>query len=332
MTTITVAPDEFYFVWQIDLWLSNHIETGYTNPIHILIFRRQDQPLSAEMQALQRKYSSVSFVNFFYYQDKDGSVLDKIREVDYIPLLRPFCLREHFKKYKHLEKDSIWYVDSDILYTKYLDFTPYLSDDICYLSDTISYVGYSYLRSKEKDVLLSKLEKFKASNVIDYLTRTLGLSENILEQNEQGSGGAQYLLKNIDYTFWDNVYNDSVTIRRYLSFINKRFFESEEKGFQSWTADMWAVLWNLWKQNKITKCPKDFDFCWATDPYKAIDSHYIYHNAGATGTPNIFYKGKYANNVNCPQADIDYLKSISDKYASYFYVQHLLKLKNPICK
>jgi hypothetical protein len=76
--------------------------------------------------------------------------------------------------------------------------------------------------------------------------------------------------------------NDCIIIRKYLQHINKQFFASEEKGFQSWCADMWAVLWNLWLRDIETKNISEMDFSWASDPIEKVHKLGMFHNDGIT--------------------------------------------------
>ena len=65
---------------------------------------------------------------------------------------------------------------------------------------------------------------------------------------------------------------------------------------QKWTADMWAVIWNAWRDGHTTKIVKAMDFLWATDSktkYKENKTISMYHNAGVTEQKNLFYKGAY---------------------------------------
>ena len=94
------------------------------------------------------------------------------------------------------------------------------------------------------------------------------LDKKTVKDNEENSGGAQYLLKNIDYKFWENVEKDCVQLYKNIHQMNKKLKVLDENyhELQIWCADMWAVLWNLWIEKKQTKIIKEMDFIWATDP------------------------------------------------------------------
>ena len=121
----------------------------------------------------------------------------------------------------------------------------------------------------------------------------------------------------------------------YLQKVNKDFFASEEKGFQSWCADMWAVLWNIWLREKQTKNIPELEFCWSSDPIEKLERTTILHNAGITGQNSMgypaFYKGAYHTGKD-PFNDT-HLQSVLDheasqKFGTHYYVTKMMELKN----
>jgi len=163
--------------------------------------------------------------------------------------------------------------------------------------------------------------------VLEELLREFGLSRQIAVTNQEGSGGAQYLLKNIDAQFWQDVFSGCIKVLLNLRSVNRRFFENENKGFQSWCADMWSVLFNLWRRGYETQCPKEMDFCWATDRIEKWDQVQIYHDAGATSRNHdnviLFHKRepRYINNEGTPFEDD--LSDVSNAYCSYNYTKEI---------
>ena len=140
----------------------------------------------------------------------------------------------------------------------------------------------------------------------------------------------------------------------YLSNLNKRFMkgetpsEKENNGYQSWCADMWAVLYNLWARDFETRTPKSMDFAWSTDKLEKLQNVSILHNAGVTGDSKLrtrekdkdgknieveapaFYKGNYASTT--PFDDEKYLKDtknhyITSTYCNSYYIEQILKTK-----
>jgi hypothetical protein len=326
---ITCQPNDFYFVWQLRVQLHNFRKHGYSDKANILVYnhnqRRDGETFKELWDGLQEDYPEAKF---FFYDDPTGGLHKAMGTYNYIPLLRPWLLARHFAEFPELKEDAILYIDSDVVFTKYLDFQPFLEDDISYLSDTRSYISAEYFDSKIKDVLPDKLEDYKKIDVLKESTRLFGITREIAVANQDGSGGAQYLLKNIDAKFWEDVFIGCIRVITYLRYINRMYFESEDKGFQSWCADMWSVLWNIWKRGIETKCPKEMDFAWATDPIGKWEEVYLYHDAGASSRPireghRLFHKRElpYVNNERTPFEDD--LSFVSPQYSSKKYVQEI---------
>jgi hypothetical protein len=333
---ITCQPNDYYFNWQLRVQLHNLRKYGLSDKYTALIWYHKDRKGGEDFQthwdALQKDYPEAKFV---FYRDDTGELLKLIRMFNYIPLLRPWLLNRYFKDEPLMSQKAILYMDSDVVFTKKPNFDHLLSDDICYLSDTKSYISAEYFDSKVKDVLPAKLDNYKKVDVLDDLLRQFGLSRRIAVENQDGSGGAQYLLKNIDAQFWQDVFEGCITVKMNLAGVNKTFFESEDKGFQSWCGDMWSILFNLWRRGSKTACPPEMDFCWATDPIEKWDKVQIYHDAGAHTREirpghRLFLKRehKYINNLSTPFEDD--LSFVSEEYCSKNYVQEMIEIKAEI--
>lgn len=326
---ICVQPDDTYFTWQVHLWLESLKEIGHSDKAIVLIYIPTKRDKNSKWQQVIDLYPEAEF--HFY---KDEGDLDKYIPI-YIPILRPWTLWKHFKENPNLSSKALFYCDSDVVFTKDFNVDEFLEDDICYLSNTNSYINATYFESKEKDVLPNKLEEYKTRDILGEVMSLIGLEKQIAYDNNEHSGGAQYLLKEVDATFWNKVMNDSMLIRTYLQKVNKDFFENEGKGYQSWCADMWAVLWNLWFRGQETKVVNEMNFSWATDPIEKLEENTIFHNAGIVsphnGTYNCFYKGKYHNGID-PTQDAHLEAVLNDetskKYCTWFYANKLKELKN----
>jgi len=118
---------------------------------------------------------------------------------------------------------------------------------------------------------------------------------DLVKQNQAGSGGAQYLLKNTTAADWAEAELLCQSLYNCLVDYDKRY--PLDTRIQLWTAEMWVVLWLVWKQGAKTKVHKELDFSWAT--YSVTDYHKspIFHLAGVTGDncKGKFYKGAYTN-------------------------------------
>lgn len=324
---ITCCPDDTYYTWQVHLWLESLKEIGKSGDAVVLIFIPNFRNKNTKWQQIIDLYPEAQFI--FYKDDKNE--LTSLLSL-YIPVLRPWCMAKYFQE--NPEDKVLFYCDSDILFTEKFDIQQFIDDDVCYLSDTNSYINASYFDSKTKDVLSNKIQEYIKRDVLGELCSTIGITREICEKNNLHSGGAQYLLKGTNEQFWRDVLKDCIIIRKYLMLINKQFFQNESKGFQSWCADMWAVLWNLWKRDIETKVVPELDFAWSTDRISVLENKTILHNAGivgdlANGYP-AFYKGKYHTGSD-PFKDEHLYKVYNDEkskgYCTWQYVKKLIELK-----
>lgn len=323
---IQVTPDDDYYIWQVHLWLQSLKEIGQSDKAISLIFTPNYREQSTKWEYLKELFPEAQF--HFY---KDEHKMSKLLGI-YIPILRPYTLMRFFKDHPEMEKKAIFYCDCDILFTERFNLAPFIEDDTCYISDTKSYISASYFDSKVKDVHPDRLDAYKERDILNETCELVGISREVAEKWNDHSGGAQYLLKDVDWQFWDKVISDCLKIRVHLQNVNREFFENENKGFQSWCADMWAVLWNLWLRNKETKVVKELDFAWASDSIGKLEGVGILHNAGIVGkkqgeTP-VFYKGNY-HQGNSPFSD-PYLEEVlkHNTLCSHHYVKKLFEIKD----
>lgn len=326
---ICAQPDDAYYTWQVHTWIESLKNIGQSDKAIVLIFTPSFRERNEKWDQITALYPEVEFV-FYKDEHKVSSLLGV-----YIPILRPYILMRYFNDHPEMVSKAVFYCDSDIVFTEKFDVSQYIDDDISYVSDTNSYINASYFDSKIKDVKPEKLDLYKTRDVLSELTSLVGITRQVAEEHNDHSGGAQYLLKGIGGSFWEKVLNDCIVIKTYLGNINKEFFESESAGFQSWCADMWAVLWNLWKRDLETKNIPEMEFAWSSDLIEKLNRCTILHNAGivgdyANGYP-AFYKGKYhlgKNPFNDPHINTVLNSEESKKYCTHHYATQLIELKN----
>lgn len=311
---LQAVPKDFYFVWQLDVQITNFRKHNISDRMEIIVWYPKGYTDFKEWRRLEGKYPEVKF---FYYED-DGVDLGL-----YIPQLRPHSLKKHFLLHKErLEGKTFFYHDSDIIFNYLPDFTFLEEGEINWQSNTSSYLDYSYLRRKEKE------GKIPEDEAISLLASIGGVTVDDFKKYDAKSGGAQYILKNIDYTFWEDVEKSCINIRKAFFFgslgsVNKKYFQNENQGFQSWCADMWGVNMALWKRGKVTDVTDLLDFSWATDSAETYHKKPIFHLAGATkGNSGIFYKGSWIN-----KSPIGEKHNVKKDSACYFYVEAINDVK-----
>lgn len=280
---MSAQPDHTYFHWQVEVLIHNFIKNGI-NPNWIEILFAYDSAPSHDGLELAKKYPAVRF--FFYRKTVTNNH-------GYIPILRPDILYQHFKRFPELRGETIFYHDSDIIFRELPDFDSMNRDLYWYLSDTVSYIGANYIKSKSEDLF------------IDMCSLT-GTPPEIVEANQNSSGGAQYLMKGVTAEFWRDVINDTLALYKYMSdreTQDRSKMSPEEQAtfnpIQKWCADMWAVLWGAWKLGAQTVITPELDFSWGTSDIATYERCKIMHNAGVTDAnrDTLFYKADFRFNL-----------------------------------
>jgi hypothetical protein len=327
---LTIFPCDSYFTWQCHMWLESLRQIGMSHKAIVLIFTpKHREPNKTKFQQIMDIYHEVEWN---WYRDVDNEVTPKLGV--YIPILRPWTAMKYWQDHPEMKDKATFYCDCDILFTEKFNIDKFLDDDIIYCSDTNSYINASYFDSKIRDVLPEKLEEYKKRDILDELAKMVGINRQICEKNNLHSGGTQYLFKNIDADYWKNILSKCIPAKSFLVNVNKEFFASESKGYQSWTMDMWLVLWELWRRGQETKVVPELEFCWVHDDLHKLDRCTIYHNAGATneGTADfpIFYKGKYHQGLDPtkdPQLDVILNNEKTKKHCTWYYAHKLDELR-----
>lgn len=282
---ICAQPNTKYYAWQLEVMLRNFNEMGILdNPkyeVHIVtnIPYGDNFLIDCDFYKLMQVEKSHTNLKSYYYADTRATK-------HYPSSIRPNLLKQHFAA--HPEIKTFFYHDCDMIFTKKdLDFTPFLKDDICYGSDVRSYIGHDYIASKE-------------NNVLEYMCQIAQIPLRVVRENEHNCIGAQYLIKNVSADFWEEV--EKISEELFLKITQRNNFIKAQKPdyheLQIFAADMWAVLWCLWKLGKQTVPHKFFDFAWATDKIERYHECNIYHNAGVTESGHgLFFKGEFQDKI-----------------------------------
>lgn len=300
---VSAQPATFYYCWQVEVMINNFIEMG-VSPDKIHIVSSIDERIPNEWQKLVSGYDTV---NFFFYKDTR-------KTKHYISSIRPNILKQHWQNNSELKQKVVFYNDCDIMFTKPISqwiTNEMVNDKMWYGSDTRWYIGHDYIKSKGNDVL-------------DLMCELVGIDKKIVQINEVNSIGAQYIIKNVDYTFWEKVELDSENLFNQITKLNqiKKQKDPNYHELQIWCADMWSILWNIWKLGFETKCHPNLEFSWATSPAEHWDRFNIFHNAGVLNSNSeLFYKSDYLYKL--PYHINLYVKKDS---TSFYYWQFIKKV------
>jgi hypothetical protein len=276
---VCAQPATLYYAWQVEVMLNNFISMG-VNPNHIdIVCWKQNGVIPEEWSKLAVGYPA----RFFFYDDTRVTK-------HYISSIRPNILKQHWNAHPYLKDEAIFYHDCDIVFSKPVKdwiTQSMIVDDNWYGSDTRWYIAHSYIKGKGQEVM-------------DLMCQIMDMPENVIEENELNSIGAQYLMKDIDASYWDRVERDCEELFKQVTLLNTMIKAGNPNyhEIQIWCSDMWAVLWGAWRLGKRTICSPNFDFSWGTSTEGDFEKMNIMHNAGVTGPNNgLFYKAEYMNEL-----------------------------------
>ena len=217
MKILIATFDHNYYLWQILVQINNFMKHGYDKDTVYIIASSNPSPV---LKSLINNPKIKS--KFYIYNDERTGV-------NYPVTLRHHILEKFYIEHPEYNNESIFLVDPDMIFTKKLDFTKMLSDDCWYLSDTRSYIDSKYIRNKSEKLFEEMCDIVEVS------------TEDIISKDD-AAGGAQYLLKNINSNFWKKSFNDSEKLYNHMK--NTESIYNSNGTIQSWTADMWSILWN----------------------------------------------------------------------------------------
>jgi hypothetical protein len=280
MKILLAQPGIKRFQWELEILLTN-IRELQPNAEIVLLFTRHDDSVPEYLAA---KYNASCYV---YADTRD----DK----SYIPSVRPFLLWQYLAADLTRQMEDYLYIDSDIIFREWLDFaTLDISRKKVVGSDCDSYIGLDYvLKCRNGQYIAEKMAEI-CGTTIDKMRGVPGI-------------GAQLILSSPSAEFWHRAYDDSNRLYH--------FFDSVDTDLQKWTAEMWAQLWGWTREGYTIEMPKEMDFCRPTDDIAEWDKVKIMHNAGVTGTGDMFFKGQYVDTMPFGE-DFSYVnpEKVSRKY------------------
>lgn len=314
MIFVSAQPDIPYFHWQVEIYLYQFSKHNIQNNCYALFGYTANEP-SVYLKELSKKYNIISY--------KDDRIIN-----NYQPTIRHHLLAKFLKDYPEHGK-NMFYHDSDILFVNLPKFNLMLNDNINYLSNTISYIGYDYIYNCALRYKI-KYDELQDNDIFIKMCNIIDIDQDLVKNNELNSGGAQYLLKDIDYLFWEECEEKSNKL--YKFFCDYELKYPLDNPIQKWTTDMWVVLWLLWKYEKITKIHDELNFSWAVDSVETYYSKPIFHLAGITEKNNKdkFFKGEYINKFLFDEyiKNNNIFNNIDKNNATYQYIKIVIEYIN----
>lgn len=289
MKYICAQPETLYYRWQVDTMINSFLQNGVQESDIIILSSTETN----EFDVLIEKYPEVNFHRYYSPVHK------------YSPSIKPYLMYLYFVD--HPEYEQYFYHDCDIVLTKPL---PEFEEGV-FMSDTVSYIGYEYIKSK-------------GQGVVDVICNTIGLDESLLIENQANSGGCQFVFNTMPADVWRQAFRYSYNLYVNLSeynIQNQAMYEGTNP-IQAWTAEMWATLYAMWYFGYYGKVDSRLDFAWTTDPVERLDTTSILHNAGVTDQPRLFKKSRYITELPPCNLLID-----TTKCSNYYY----RKVKEVLC-
>ena len=298
---ICCQPAITYYTWQVEVVINNFKRMGVNPNLIDIVCSIHNDEIPEIWKKMQNHYNTV---RFFFYNDTRGDT------GGYIPSIYFNLMKQHIAARPEIMDDVLFLHDSDVILTRPPQFNDMIDGDTWYLSDTNSYINYDYIQQKGNDIYLKMCE-------------IVGLDPEIPKSRNEHSGGAQYIVKNTTFEFWDKVEKDSIKLYKYFCEVEPLYKLKHEGDYpiQKWTAGMWAFLWNGWYFGHEILVDPRMGFGWVTNDKSDIETYSILHNSGVVdGNQRLFYKGAFIN-------ELPYGKKIdiNENNASYFYWQEICR-------
>ncbi len=283
---MTAQPDDLNWCWETRVQLTNLRSYKLSHLMKILVYWEPSESKKAPNPCWQQLQEEFHEAEIFYVAN-DGSELPyRIVYGIYTSVIRPFCMKKYWLLHPEMEQKTIFYMDSDVIFTKKPDITAMLAGKECYGTDVGHYLNAAYMQAKAREANLPD-EHFS-----ELVAKIVDVPKSVVMDNNDNCGGAQYVFKGVTYEFWDKVQQDCILIKHNFHLENLRYFvqrgiklgiSTEDAGIQSWCADMWAVWLNLYYFGKTMTTPDFMHSVWCSDTIERLEANpqtCILHNAG----------------------------------------------------
>ncbi len=259
MKYIIGTSDKKYFHWQILLQINNFRRIGIErDTIYLVSYHKVP---SAGLKALMEIPSLKCQIKIYPERTKG--------KYSYASIKRADMFEQFFVENPEYQKMTFMLLDPDVLFIRPIDYSGMLDDDIWYASNTVGYIGTGYVKSKGEHLLKGMCD------IVD-------IPVDVVEANNKNAGGAQWIMKNCKASYWTKCKHDMEALYKYMREDNNKHISKDEKykPIQAWTADMWALLWNAWRDGVDVRIDDRLSFAWANYKYESLEKRSLFHNAG----------------------------------------------------
>lgn len=278
MICLSAQPDDPYFLWQLELQIYNFSTLGIPKEhVHVLVGYDPKKGLHLFFQRFMHENNHATI---FAYEDNR-------QQKAYLSSVRPHLIATHLKQHPELEKEIIFYHDSDIIFRCLPDWDALTKGAAWYVSDTRAYLDTRYILSQTTETVFRKM------------CEIVGIDPQRVREADSHAGGAQYVFKACTAAFWEKVERDCEAMYVYLydeARKQGRYNPLKDGGLQLWCTDMWVVWWNALLEDREMRIHSLLDFCWADDPRERWDATCILHYTGnSKRDKKAFDKSKYTH-------------------------------------
>ena len=220
---IVPFPDHPYYLWQVLVQIMNFRKMGYEQDAvyPVSFFRHKPSEL------LLRMVNSPNIKAKFYLYPAEERV-----DRSYTAANKPWLMGKYFEQFPE-EKGVFNYLDPDVVFTKQMDFEPFIQDDKWYGSSTKSYTGTTYIKSKAEQLLVD-------------LCGIAGVSVEDVEKHDHNSIGAQYFVKNCTADFWFEVAAKSTVGYKHMLDTSTIYKKPEDPyPIQAWASEMYFTQYAM---------------------------------------------------------------------------------------
>lgn len=299
MRFLSAQSDSQYNLWQLKVQMFNFNKFGIEDKAIILIGYNPQIGISDAA----REFKNSTSANVIFLPD-ERDLSDRL----YTSSIRPHLIKQVYKEHPTLlENRAVLFHDCDVIFIKLPNVKELISTRKIYVSDVSS-----LLKTQIEPTLLKEM------------CRIVGIPFSMVVKNLNLTGGAQYLFNsslNFSYDFWDKIEQDSNALYKLLLVSTEKY--GSEMAIKSWSADLWAILWNIWLLGIDSEICSELSFTIASTSIEQLEENNIYHNAGVneTNSSYLFDKRKY---TDISPFNVDPL-SINKNYCSSFYVKEIIE-------
>ena len=258
MISLTSQPDNPFFWWQNLVQFCNLESLGQLDNHRAIFICPKEQGPSDWLFAFKRQFPE----NVFMYGD--------YREIaHYIPSIKLHGFTRYFQEFYHEQNQDVFTFDSDVIFREPIDFSQFTEPNTIYGSDTNSYLNHSYIMQKGEPMLQA-------------MCASAGIDPELVKENNMNSVGAQLYYKQVPGLLDYFRRSTKSCTALYDAMTQHPTYNEPQVPIQAWTAEMWMVLWEAWKQGTKTKVADELEFGWATWPIAEWDKTKMLHMAGLT--------------------------------------------------